>query len=74
VRTRKQSTCTSRKYLVCDAKVVVRMIMLCDQCTRAQLFELLPLLKIVFKGEIWCGATQFEVEHTTSSDTAHTSI
>jgi hypothetical protein len=44
--------CTRRIDLVCDVRMVARTIVLHDQYTSAQLFELLLLLKVVNKGEI----------------------
>jgi hypothetical protein len=45
-----------------------------------QLFELIPLLKVVLKGKCCfrcyklCGASQAWVDHVTSSDTAQTCV
>jgi hypothetical protein len=56
--------------------VVVCMVVLWDQYSNVQLFELLLLLKVVLKGECCfhcdklCGMTQVLARSITSSDTA----
>jgi hypothetical protein len=51
MHTGKQYACTRRIDLVCDARMIAGTIVLRDQYTSVQLFELLPVLRVVLKGE-----------------------
>jgi hypothetical protein len=66
--------------VVCDSKVVVRTIVLWDQYSSVQLFELLALLKVLLTRECCfhcfklCGATLVWAERVTSSDIVQTCV